>query len=183
MMQEAWLEGPKYKVFLHYNRIIFLSLLGLPVCVVGRVTSGLSICMFLQDKTTPRTTRMLLIVLSLTDVHYLLFSLIIFQPMTFCDYDPPLRGPLLTRIIGVLANVLEYFRNWVVELISVERFVVICLPIRSKVWCNERLTTRMIAAYFVFSHLVQLPIICYLVIEDAGLPVISCAVIEKAMPA
>ncbi|VDK77814.1 unnamed protein product [Dibothriocephalus latus] len=165
MMQEAWPEGPTYWDFLRYNRLIVLSVLGIPVCVVGIVTSGLSICMFSQDKTTPRTTRKILIVLSVVDVLYLLLSLLIFQPMTFCGPECALQLPLLAAIIVPLGNILECFRNWLNVLIGVERFLVISFSVRSKVLWTGRITNVLLVAFFGFSILVRLPVISFIVIN------------------
>ncbi|VDN11029.1 unnamed protein product [Dibothriocephalus latus] len=166
ILQEAWPEGPTFKVFLRCNRLILLSVLGLPVCMVGIVTSGLSICLFCRDKTTPRTTCKLLIVTSLIDVQFLLFSLLYLQPLTFCKRSSPLRRLLLTNIIFSFVNILECFRNWLVVLIGVERFLVICFPVRSKVWWTGKITDSLMAACFVFSVVVRLPLISYLSLES-----------------
>uniref|UniRef100_A0A0X3NHY0 Serpentine type 7TM GPCR chemoreceptor Srx n=1 Tax=Schistocephalus solidus TaxID=70667 RepID=A0A0X3NHY0_SCHSO len=171
MQQEAWLGGPTYLGFLDYNRLILLSVLGLPVCVVGIFTSGLSICLFCRDKTTPRTTRKFLLVTSLIDVQFLLFSMLYLQPLTFCGRGCPLRRlygskPYVLPIFSFV-NILECFRNWVVVLIGVERFLVICFPVRSKVWWNGKVTNRLIAACFGLSTLVRFPLISYLALENA----------------
>ncbi|VDN25783.1 unnamed protein product, partial [Dibothriocephalus latus] len=172
MKQAAWLGGPAYRGFLHYNRLIFLSILGMPVCVVGIFTSGLSISLFSRDKTTPRTTRKLLIVTSAADVQFLLFSLLYLQPLTFCGRGCRLRwifrsNPYVLFIFSFV-NILECFRNWLVVLIGVERFLVICHPVRSKVWWNGRLTNHLIIASFGFAILARLPLIFYLAFEEAG---------------
>ncbi|VDN15720.1 unnamed protein product [Dibothriocephalus latus] len=166
MLQKAWLGGPTYKDFLRYNQLILITILGLPVCVVGIFTSGLSICMFGRDKTTPRTTRKLLIVLSVLDVLYLLLSMLVFQPMNFCGRNCPQQMPLLTSIIVPLGTILESFRNWLVVLIGVERFLVICFPVRSKVWWTGAITNRLIAVCFGFSILVRIPLISFTAIEN-----------------
>ncbi|VDN08780.1 unnamed protein product [Dibothriocephalus latus] len=165
MMRQVWLDGPTYDDLLRYNRLIFLSLLGLPVCVVGIVTSGLSICMFCEDKTTPRTTRKLLIILSLTDVLYIFLCILVFQPMNFCSRDCPLRWPVITHTIVPLGSILEGFRNLLVVLIAVERFLVVRFPFRSKVWWNGKLTNGLIAATFGFSVLLRLSFICYAAVK------------------
>ncbi|VDN10024.1 unnamed protein product [Dibothriocephalus latus] len=166
MMQEAWLGGPTHEDFLRYNRLILLSILGLPVCVAGIVTSGLSICLFCCDKKAPRTTRKLLIVTSLIDVQFLLLSLFYLQPLTFCKRTSPLRLPLLNNILFVLVNILECFRNWLVVLIGLERFLVVCFPVHSKVWWNGKKTDGLIGGCFGFSIVVRLPLISYLAIEN-----------------
>ncbi|KAL7056311.1 hypothetical protein AAHC03_021118 [Spirometra sp. Aus1] len=172
MKQVAWHGGLTYREFLDYNRLIFLSILGLPVCIVGIFTSGLSICLFCRDKTTPRTTRKILIAISLIDVQFLLFSMLYLQPLTFCGRGCPLRRIFLSStyimLIFPFVNILECLRNWMVVLIGVERFLVVCFPVRSKVWWNGKITNRLIAAGIGFSFCVRLPLISYLAIENAG---------------
>ncbi|VDK75137.1 unnamed protein product [Dibothriocephalus latus] len=129
--------------------------------------------MFSQDKTNPQITHKLLIVLSVVDVIYLLVSMLIWQPIHLFDCECLLRWPIVRHIIGVLMDIFECFRNWVVVLIGVERIVVVWFPLRSKVWSNERLTDRLLAACFGFKLLVSFHLICYLVIENTELPIIS----------
>ncbi|VDN10885.1 unnamed protein product [Dibothriocephalus latus] len=57
IIQEVRFGGPKYVDFLRYNRLIVLSILGLPVGVAGLIKSGPSICLFCCDKKAPRTTQ------------------------------------------------------------------------------------------------------------------------------
>ncbi|VDN15711.1 unnamed protein product [Dibothriocephalus latus] len=169
---ETWPAGLTNGDFIDLNRFIFLTVIGLPVCAVGVVTSALSIFLFCRDTTTPRTTRKLLVLTSLTDVHFLIFSMLYLQPLTFCKGGSICRpfykstGYILP--IFSLVNILESLRNSLVVLIGVERFLIICFPVRSKVWWNGRLINRLIAACFGFSVLVRLPLICYLALENAG---------------
>ncbi|VDK89439.1 unnamed protein product [Dibothriocephalus latus] len=168
----TWLGGPTNADFLHYNRFIILSVIGIPVCAVGVVTSALSICLFCRDTSTPRTTRKLLIFTSLVDVHFLFFSLLYLQPLICCRSNSTWMkfyksiGYLLP--IFSLVNILESLRNWLVVLIGVERFLVVCFPVHSKLWWNGRLTNHLIAATVGFSVLIRLPLICYLAFENAG---------------
>ncbi|VDL91838.1 unnamed protein product [Schistocephalus solidus] len=170
--EETWPGGPTIEAFLDYNRFAFLSVIGLPVCAVGVVTSALSICLFCRDRTTPRTTRKILIVTSLVDAQFLLFSMLYLQPFIFCREGCAWRRfyKSLAYLLPIfsLVNILESLRNWLVVLIGVERFLVVCFPVRSKLWWNGKIANCLIAVCFGLSVLVRLPLISYLIVDNAG---------------
>ncbi|KAL7056317.1 hypothetical protein AAHC03_021117 [Spirometra sp. Aus1] len=172
ILRETWPGGPTNAAFLDYNRFTFLSVIGLPVCLVGVFTSALSICLFRQDRKTPRTTRKILIVTSVVDVQFLLFSMLYLQPLTFCKenciWKRFFKSTAYLLPIFSLVNILECLRNWLVVLIGVERFLVVCFPALSKFWWNGKVANRLIAACIGFSICIRLPLISYLAIENAG---------------
>ncbi|VDM01448.1 unnamed protein product [Schistocephalus solidus] len=172
MLKKTWPGGPTNGAFLDYNRFTLLSVVGLPVCAVGVVTSTLSICLFCRDRKTPRNTRKLLIITSLVDVQFLLFSMLYLQPLTFCrmgfSWKHFFKSPGYILPIFSLVNILESLRNWLVVVIGVERFLLVCFPFRGKLWLNGNTTNCLIAACFGFAIVVRLPLIAYLSIENAG---------------
>ncbi|KAL7056318.1 hypothetical protein AAHC03_021116 [Spirometra sp. Aus1] len=171
-LKEAWPGGPTNGALLDYNRLTFLSVIGLPVCAVGVFTSALSLCLFCRDNTTPRTTRKILIVTSVVDVQFLLFSMLYLQPFIFCrencTWNQFFKSLPYIMPIFSMVNILESLRNWLVVLIGVERFMVVCFPVRSKVWWNGKITNCLIAACIGLSIFVRIPLIIYLIIDDAG---------------
>ncbi|VDL91840.1 unnamed protein product [Schistocephalus solidus] len=172
LLKETWSGGPTTRAFLDYNRSAFLSVFGLPVCAVCVVTSALSICLFCCDSTTPRTTRKILIVTSLVDVQFLFFSMFYLQPFIFCREGCAWRQFYKSLAyflpIFALVDILESLRNYLVVLIAVEIFLVVCLPVRNKVGWSGKMTNYLIAASFGFYVFVRLPLISHLSIEDAG---------------
>ncbi|BHF77604.1 hypothetical protein SprV_0602071200 [Sparganum proliferum] len=172
MLRETWPGGPTNAAFLDYSRFTFLSVIGLPVCAVGVFTSALSICLFRQDRKTPRTTRKILIATSVVDVQFLLFSMLYLQPLTFCKGDCTWKGfyKSIAYLLPIfsLVNILECLRNWLVVLIGAERFLVVCFPVHSKIWWNGKVANRLIAACIGVSICVRLSLISYLAIENAG---------------
>ncbi|VDN37366.1 unnamed protein product, partial [Dibothriocephalus latus] len=143
LQTETWLGGPTNGDFLSYNRFMFLSVIGIPICAVGVVTSALSICLFCRNTATPRTT-----LFYRADSTWIQFYKSIGYMLPICS----------------LVNILESLRNWLVVLIGVERFLVVCFPVRSKVWWNERINDCLIAACFGFSIMIRLPLIFLLAV-------------------
>lgn len=140
--------------------------------MIGIVTSSLSIVLFVRDDFSPLTTRRLLLSTAVVDVLFLLGSTLYLQPLSFCSRQCNLFKFFYSMqyIVpnGLLVNLLEMERNWLVVLICIERFIITCFPFKARIWLSVRNTNAAIAACSVFSVLVRTPFLAYIVLEGLG---------------
>lgn len=126
--------------------IFLLLYIGLPVILVGISTSILSFAMFARDQITPKTTRFLLQTIAVADVLFLLLyvpyaEVKLLGHVLERQHAPAnitgkvlldiynIKGYLVTTLYSI--QTVELFRNWVTVLIGIERYLVICWPLRS----------------------------------------------------
>lgn len=107
---------------------ILLIYISCPIMLVGITTSLLTLMLFLRDSQTFISTRFILSCIAAADVGYLSFMLI------FCLFHVAKSAEW--SIVRVLLycgfNVLEIFRNWLLIIMSFERFLFFLKPVKFK---------------------------------------------------
>ncbi|VDK71895.1 unnamed protein product [Dibothriocephalus latus] len=161
LSRQIWVDGPTYTDALQVYREVIGAWLGIPIIVVGTSTSLLSLWMFSVDKSTPRTTRFLLIAVSAADALFLPFAAMHILTYAFCPLSCRLASPLniflLASISRIFGNYFEIFRNWIMVLIGIERYVITRHPLKSKAWWTPRKTFQLVLCMAVFCFLVRIP--------------------------
>lgn len=157
MDELAWRGGPTRMDFLLTYRSVISLWICLPTSIVGFVTSILCISMFLQDRLTPGTTRILLIATATADS--------IFLPSVFsnllCNLFYKVLGNTCHSIAGLFGNVSELQRNWLVVILGVERFLLICHPLQFKRVWNRKRVAAIIGCVAVGVIVLRIPVILF----------------------
>ncbi|BHF78717.1 obsolete signal transducer activity [Sparganum proliferum] len=161
LSRRVWKEGPTYADVLQVYREIIGAWLGIPIMLVGTVTSLLSLWMFSVDRSTPRTTRLLLIAVSASDAIFLPFAAMHILTYAFCSKSCRLASPLnislLASIARIFGNLFEIFRNWIMVLIGIERYVITRHPLKSKQWWTPRKTFQLVLYTSLLCLIVRVP--------------------------
>uniref|UniRef100_A0A0X3PXV9 Melanopsin-A n=1 Tax=Schistocephalus solidus TaxID=70667 RepID=A0A0X3PXV9_SCHSO len=161
LSRRIWTDGPTYMEVLQVYREIIGAWLGIPIMLIGTVTSLLSLWMFSVDRSTPRTTRFLLIAVSASDALFLPFAAMHILTYAFCPKSCRLASPLnmflLASIARIFGNLFEIFRNWIMVLIGIERYVITRHPLKSKQWWTPRKTCQLVLYIALLCLVVRVP--------------------------
>ncbi|KAL5106926.1 hypothetical protein TcWFU_006407 [Taenia crassiceps] len=121
------------------NRLkaVAMGYMGGPVCVVGIVTSALSLILFKRDTSTTLSTRLLLSAIAVVDIFFLFFMFLLWCVRRFLPQDSlafrQFDSPTVFGLIFYMSNVFELYRNWLVVVIAVERLLYFLRPIEFKI--------------------------------------------------
>lgn len=163
---QLWFDGPNFRRVLVIYQTTLVTYLGLPVSLIGIVTSVVSLILFSRDHLTPHTTRHLLLTMSVADAVFLLSSLLYLQAMNLCGEICRQIAYLLP--VSTLVNVFEMLRNWTVVLICIERYVITCHPLHSKQWLSLPRTNTFIAICVIATVIARIPFMAYVTLESYG---------------
>lgn len=161
VLAEAWLNGPSVIFILNIFKQTVTIYIGIPVVIVGLMTSIISFVMFTIDRNTPLTTRILLMTVATTDIMFLPLASINAIAYALCNRkcreQSSINVLLLVSMVRLFGNIVEMIRNWVMVIIGMERFLLICHPLRSKrLWTRKRVVYLIIATA-VLSTIVRIP--------------------------
>ncbi|KAL5106897.1 hypothetical protein TcWFU_005995 [Taenia crassiceps] len=163
---QLWFNGPNFKRVLVIYQTTLITYLGLPISLVGIVTSVVSLFLFSRDHLTPHTTRHLLLTMSVADAVFLLASLLYLQTINLCGRSCRQIAYLLP--VSTLVNIFEMLRNWIVVLICIERYIITCHPLQSKQWLSLPRTNASIAICVIATVIARIPFMAYVTLESYG---------------
>ncbi|VDK36180.1 unnamed protein product [Taenia asiatica] len=105
---------------------ILLIYIGCPIMLIGIATSLLTLMLFLRDSQTLSSTRFILSCIAAADVGYLSFTLI------FCLFHitKGANWPIVLALLYCGFNIFEIFRNWLLIVVSFERFLFFLKPVK-----------------------------------------------------
>jgi hypothetical protein len=169
------------KAFDTYRIIVDIFVVGL-LCLIGFVGNGLTIIILRSDRDKNSTTNWLLQSLAVVDILYLVACVFI-QPIKAVHCLTPTgsangvgrtangSSPSWTSAVGyalhrsfthvepyvwTLASIAETITIWIVLLVTVDRFIAICMPLRSKMRTMAR-ARAAVAAVIVVAILYNVP--------------------------
>ncbi|VDL61193.1 unnamed protein product [Hymenolepis diminuta] len=135
---------------------------GGPVCIIGIVTSVLSLILFKRDTSTTLSTRLLLSAIALVDIIFLLMYFILNSLQWFLpEINEFLTKPMVFTFFFFMTNVFELYRNWLVVVIAVERLLYFLKPVEFKVIWSVKKVAIVLIFLCVFSCLIRIPVIIY----------------------
>ncbi|KAL5966700.1 hypothetical protein TSMEX_005567 [Taenia solium] len=149
------------------NRLktVAMGYMGGPVCIVGIVTSALSLILFKRDTSTTLSTRVLLSAIAVVDIFFLFFMFLLWCVRRFLPQDSlafrQFDSPLVFGFIFYMSNVFELYRNWLVVVIAVERLLYFLRPIEFKVLWSVKKVAAILISLCLFSCFIRIPVLIY----------------------
>ena len=146
-----------WTTYIIYRVIIDVFVVGF-LCLVGFVGNALSIAILYRDHDRKNTTNWLLQTLALVDTLYLIACVFI-QPIKtihdHTDWMPSLKWtfPYIYPYVWVGASVAQTITVWMVMLVTIDRYIAICHPLKNHLRSVER---AKVAVLFII-----LASICY----------------------
>ncbi|VDL57846.1 unnamed protein product [Hymenolepis diminuta] len=135
--------------------------MGIPVSLIGIATSILSFILFSRDNFTPRTTRRLLLTMTMVDILFLLGSFFYLMP-----HEALRKSEALLLTLSAFVNILEMVRNWIVVLICLERYIITCYPLQAKKWLRLSYTNTAIGICVFLSAITRIPLMVFLACDS-----------------
>ena len=115
----------------------------------------LSVLALRRDVCMRRTTRFLLQVLAVTDIVYLLLS-VLYQPLFAIAFDP-ITGPqlvgkylIIEPYVSPLISTASMAGTWIIVLVTVDRYVAICYPLHAKLLFTTHKIRIFVVCVWVF---------------------------------
>lgn len=146
-------------------KTVTMLYLGGPVCVVGIVTSALSLILFRRDTTTTASTCLLLSAIAVADIFFLLCMFLFWAVKRSLPIDSDafrfFEKPAAFGFLFYMCNVFELYRNWLVVIIAVERLLYFVKPIEFKVVWNVRRVASILVFLGITALLIRIPVFIY----------------------
>ena len=146
-------------------KTVVMGYMGGPVCIVGIVTSALSLILFKRDNSTTLSTRLLLSAIAVVDILFLFFMFLLWCVKRFLPQDSfafkQFDSPLVFGLIFYMSNVFELYRNWLVVVIAVERLLYFLKPIEFKVLWSVKKVAIILISLCLFSCFIRIPVLIY----------------------
>ncbi|VDD75591.1 unnamed protein product [Mesocestoides corti] len=150
--------------FIHLITLVYI---GGPVMVVGVVLSLLTLFLFWYDSHTFISTRFTLSAIAIVDVGYLAFMFAFWTVRRAFPSDHPttiaLTHPTTYAILFYGANVFELYRNWLLLVMTIERFVFFYKPVKFKIIWNLTRVRIIVICVGLASMFLRIPVIIYVV--------------------
>ena len=151
-----------------YDFIIYTVIVGMLV-VVGIIGNSLTLVVFWKGKFN-KSTSFLFMCVSLTDSAVLLTSFVGMSVATFVDYTGYMQGfwyiyPYILVYVIPLCLVALTATVWVTVLITVNRYINVCLPLRASQWCTISKAKKQMTAVLLFAVLYNIPMFAQSQIE------------------
>ena len=154
-MSDASLENCRL-----YTFIISTVIVGI-LTIVGIIGNSLSFAVFWKGKFN-KATSFLFMCLSLTDSAVLLTAFIFMSIVPFVDYTGYLQSfckvyPYIFVYVLPLSLMAHTATVWVTVLITVNRYINVCLPIRASQWCTISKVHRQVTVVLLLSIVYNIP--------------------------
>ena len=151
-----------------YEFIIYTVIVGILV-VVGIIGNSFSFVVFWKG-TFNKSTSFLFMCLSLTDSTVLLTAFVVFSVAPFVDYTGYMQGfgninPYIFVYVRPLCLMARTANVWVTVLITVNRYIHVCVPFRASRWCTVTMAKIQMAVVLLFAILYNIPIFAELHVE------------------
>ena len=153
--------GHSCRLFLFVVNVVIAGIL----VVVGIIGNSFTFAVFWKGN-FKSSTSFLFMCLAISDSAVLLTSPLLFSIMPFIDYTGYMKGFLNTlyRDAAELVNCLTciYYMAqattiWVTVLIAVNRYIIVCLPLRAPQWCTNTKVKIQMAAVLLLAVLYNTP--------------------------
>lgn len=126
------------------------------------------------------STNRYLTALAIYDTLYLIFAL----TMSFNHYPTTSRLALYVlyrAYLGrTLTNICSNTGIWLTVTFTVERFIVVCCPMKGKIWCTPARTKHILVAVCLAATIVTLPEFCSRTVETRLDPVTNVTILEES---
>ena len=137
----------------NYRIVVNVFVVGI-LCLVGFVGNALSIAVLRKDRDKKNTTNWLLQTLAVADTLYLCASVFIQTLNTIradTNWWPDLQRafPYLEPYIWPFASIAQTITVWLVMLVTVDRYIAICLPLRTNIRTLQR--TKLAVAIVILA--------------------------------
>ena len=137
----------------NYRIVVNVFVVGV-LCLVGFVGNALSIAVLRKDRDKKNTTNWLLQTLAVADTLYLCASVFIQTLNTIradTNWWPDLQRafPYLEPYIWPFASIAQTITVWLVMLVTVDRYIAICLPLRTNIRTLQR--TKLAVAIVILA--------------------------------
>jgi len=162
---------PDWTTYQLYRIIIDVVVVGL-FCLLGFVGNSITIVILWSDQDKKSTTNWLLQSLAVVDIVYLVACIFI-QPLKTVSesttwFGPEFRGKFIyvELYVWTFASVAQMITVWIVVLVTVDRYIAICHPLRSKMRTLERAHVA-VAAVVAVAFLYNIPLVFERRVSDA----------------
>ena len=155
-----------------YEFIIYTMIVGLLV-VVGIIGNSFSFVVFWKGKFN-KSTSFLFMCLSLTDTALLITSLVVMSVVPCAIYTGNTQGFENNIYAYIWIHVLPLFLMartatvWVTVLITVNRYINVCVPLRASQWCTIAKVKIHMVVVILFAILYNIPRYVELHVEHVG---------------
>ena len=136
---------------------ILLVLYGL-ICVVGIIGNGMVICVVLKYPKMRTVTNMYLLNLSIADSIFLLGLPMVITTTLVKHW---IYGAVLCKVYYISTGVNMFTGTFTLTVMSADRFIAVCYPIKSMHWRTPRHALVIIMFTWISSFLVIVPIMLY----------------------
>ena len=143
-----------------YPFIVFTLIVGTLV-VVGIIGNSLTFVVFWKGNFKSSTT-FLLLSISLIDSALLLGVFLHYTVMAFVEYTGWLQGysslkPYFTIYLFPSLLVAKTAAIWVIVLVAVNRYIIVCLPLKASQWCTVSKVKIQLAVVLIAAVLYNIP--------------------------
>ena len=143
-----------------YSFIVY-TLIGGTLVVVGIIGNSLTFVIFWKGNFKSSTT-FLFLSLSLIDSALLLTVFPSFTVMTFVEYTGWMQGysnvkPYFGVYLLPTILVAKTAAIWVVVLVAVNRYIIVCLPLKAAQWCTISKVKKQLAVVLIAAILYNIP--------------------------
>ena len=143
-----------------YSFIVYTLIMGTLV-VVGFIGNSLTFVVFWKGN-FKSSTSFLFLSLSLIDSTLLLTAFPLVSVTTFVDYTGWLQGysrlhPYLIVYVLPTCQLAKTAAIWVVVLVAVNRYIIVCLPLRAPQWCTLSKVKIQLAVVLIAAVLCNIP--------------------------
>lgn len=153
-------------------KFISILVIGSPLLVLGITVNIVNLVIFSRHRFIPITTRRLLQLNAVVDNLLLTTLIFLLYPYVLCGDDCRYLWLIRSHAYGgtlvVIMRILRQMRNWLVVIISGERWLLVCHPIIYKRWWNQQIVARGFAITCVITLVTTTPYISAVYLHSLG---------------
>ncbi len=155
--EKKWFEKP----YIFFSMIMYVFIIP-PLSFCGVCGNLMSLHIIGKDKVVRRATGFLLRVLALTDIVFLLLSILVFTLGTierYTDWSPFLQWyyPYIWSYAWPLEGMAKTCGVWVIVLVSADRYIAVCKALHASRYLTMSRMRMAVILILVFSTLFNLP--------------------------
>ncbi|XP_074663049.1 FMRFamide receptor-like [Tubulanus polymorphus] len=150
----------RYPGLVLFNFIIETVFVGL-LCAIGFVGNLLSFIVLWKDR-SQSTTNFLLQALAIADTLLLIDCIMVMTLRSIYPYLGILKSyyqsmPYMMPYLWPFAMMAQTITNWLVILVTIERYIVVCKPLRALRWCTKQKAKRGVTLVTVLALIYNIP--------------------------
>ncbi|XP_074663037.1 FMRFamide receptor-like [Tubulanus polymorphus] len=143
-----------------FNFVIETVFVGL-LCAIGFVGNLLSFIVLWKDR-SQSTTNFLLQALAIADTLLLIDCIMVMTLRSIYPYLGILKSyyqsmPYMMPYLWPFAMMAQTITNWLVILVTIERYIVVCKPLRAMRWCTKQKAKRGVTLVFILAIIYSIP--------------------------